>query len=799
MADNVEEFGENEDFGEEIFETQGLPVSFKNTGFRSEKWESVDFGDQLDSLGDFGLLEVEEISQDDYEFELKKLESLNTKKTKKESKKRSTEQVEEEDKTDLVEKKKTETTEPSKKKKKETHFCEICRVEVGGGDSIPMHYNGKKHKKKAELAEKGELVHEEKVVTKKNIKKTKNKKTETVVENVVDNGTDYSEWKIMGLHEELIASLRKLGFKTPTPIQQSVVARAMRSRKNVLGAAPTGSGKTLAFVLPIMQRLLEERDAFQSKGKQYESRLRAIIISPTRELAKQIHEHLEALRSNSMPFSSMLVVGGLAEVKQERLLARSPEIIIATPGRLWGMIESGHAHFKDMVDLDFLVLDEADRMMESGHYQELEQIIKKINVDTKPMNEDFVMLENDVNPNALIKEKAKEQKKKKPVKRQVFLFSATLNLEAGEGNVGKNKKQKKHSHGRKKTMSPLESLISRCKLGSNTITVDMAENEVTNEDVAQTINLPKTLELCKVECPDGQRDQYLFYFLRQYRGRTIIFVNTISTLKRVLVLLQTLKQNVFALHASMQQKQRLKYLEKYQADPNGILVATDVAARGLDIPDIDYVIHYQMSPSLDVFVHRSGRTARAGKNGMALCMVGPHDVRSYLRVCEAMSVENIPHLPVDERLLFKLTDAIRLAKNIMEAKVHDQTRSTQERWVRTQSEKMDITLDDDERADLIGKKSDAVKLSTKQMKYVMRQLDTLLEELLEHSTHLPGKFIAANGQGLAKDKSGRLILSVDLGNTVSQDLKIQEQKGGKQKESLIAASRRSMRSKNRRR
>lgn len=244
----------------------------------------------------------------------------------------------------------------------------------------------------------------------------------------LDTGTDVSNWLQFDLHPKLLRALQVLGFSDPTPIQMECLNPAIKGRCDLIGAAETGSGKTLAFGIPILHRLLTQMDIEAEESESSEEdvaeeketeadgddnnksdsddpfaniidesgrsgkgagftlskrrkALRALIVAPTRELAMQVCDMLVALAKHAPEIAIVSVVGGMSLQKQERLLSKRPEIVVATPGRLWELMNNqGHEHFLDLGRLNFLVLDEADRMVERGHFQELHNII-----DTLPM------------------------------------------------------------------------------------------------------------------------------------------------------------------------------------------------------------------------------------------------------------------------------------------------------------------------------------------------------------------------------------------------------------------------------
>jgi ATP-dependent RNA helicase DDX24/MAK5 len=157
---------------------------------------------------------------------------------------------------------------------------------------------------------------------------------------------------------------------------------------------------------------------------------------------------------------------------------------------------------------------------------------------------------------------------------------------------------------------------------------------------------------------------YLYSFLSQHPGRTLLFVNAISTTKRLQPLFKLLNVPIYCLHAEMQQKQRLNSLEKFKANPNAVLIATDVAARGLDIPSVSHVIHYHIPNTFETFVHRSGRTARAGNKGVALMFVNAQDAQKYKKMCQGMKSQDLPDYPFNESLLATFKQRLTLAKTI---------------------------------------------------------------------------------------------------------------------------------------
>lgn len=200
----------------------------------------------------------------------------------------------------------------------------------------------------------------------------------------------------------------------------------------------------------------------------------------------------------------------------------------------------------------------------------------------------------------------------------------------------------------------------------------------------------------KITCTNEEKDTYLYYFLLLYPGRTLVFANSIDCLQRVRSLLLLLRLQPLPLHAHMQQKQRIKNLERFASNPTGLLLASDVAARGLDIPSVQHVIHYQVPRNSELYVHRSGRTARALAEGLSVIFVGPDDVRAYRNICRTLNRdEELPTFPVDPSYLKPIRVRVRLAKRI-DSREHKQRKSKKSNdWLTQSAKAMDIVLDED--------------------------------------------------------------------------------------------------------
>ncbi len=197
-----------------------------------------------------------------------------------------------------------------------------------------------------------------------------------------------------------------------------------------------------------------------------------------------------------------------------------------------------------------------------------------------------------------------------------------------------------------------------------------------------TVSLPAGLRLGRLTCTKDSKDAALCYLLLRYPGKTLIFVNAISTLRRVVAFLTALRLPVTSLHAHMQQRQRFSHLDRFRADPAGVLVATDVAARGLDIPAVGTVINYSLPHSSESFVHRCGRTARAASAGLALSLVGPEDTQPYIKLLGVLGMpEGLPEFPVDAPFLRKLHHRASLARRVADLTLAVDKESAQGYWL----------------------------------------------------------------------------------------------------------------------
>ncbi|BCR97785.1 RNA-dependent ATPase RRP3 [Aspergillus luchuensis] len=354
-------------------------------------------------------------------------------------------------------------------------------------------------------------------------------------------------FKELGIIEQLCEACETMGYKAPTPIQRESIPLALQGR-DLIGLAETGSGKTAAFALPILQALMEKPQPFFG-----------LILAPTRELAYQISKSFESLGA-SLGVRSCVIVGGMDMVSQSISLGKKPHIIVATPGRLLDHLENTKGF--SLRNLKYLVMDEADRLLDMDFGPLLDKILKVL-----------------------------------PRERRTFLFSATMS-------------------------SKVESL-QRASL-SNPLRVSVSTSKY------QTVS---TLLQSYLFIPQKHKDLYLVYLLNEFAGQsTIIFTRTVNETQRLAFLLRALGFGAIPLHGQLSQSARLGALGKFRARSRNILVATDVAARGLDIPSVDVVLNFDLPGDSPSYVHRVGRTARAGKSGLAISFVAQYDVEVWLRI-----------------------------------------------------------------------------------------------------------------------------------------------------------------------
>lgn len=477
------------------------------------------------------------------------------------------------------------------------------------------------------------------------------------------------EWEALGLTTYLLSALGSLGFKSPTEIQKQAIPKALNG-KDVVGKATTGSGKTLAYGLPILESL-----AAQLGSGAEPTHISGLVFCPTRELAHQVVDHINAAAVHIPTEHTVVsVTGGLSIQKQERLLAKNPGVVVATPGRFLEVVEKNPELAKAMAQTDFLVLDEADRLLQDGHFDEFERILDLL------------------------------RKTRTGRRWQTLVFSATFSRELF-GKLAKPGARRQSSEG----SDILELLNDKVKFRGKPELCDANPKEIVSGQVREAM----------VECGATERDLYLYYFLLNYEGLTLVFANSVDSVRRLVPFLTNLGVPAVALHLAMIQKQRLRAVEKFaafsKAGKSTVLVATDVAARGLDIPNIDHVAHYHLPRLADVYVHRLGRTARAGKAGVAVMLCSPQEASGPLKklrrlvAAEASSGGKHSHdvelIPVDLDVVQQIRERVRLAAKLADASVTQTATRKELLWITQAAEDLGI----DNLLDLEGFEDDVLK------------------------------------------------------------------------------------------
>ncbi|XP_062589717.1 uncharacterized protein LOC134251342 [Saccostrea cucullata] len=384
---------------------------------------------------------------------------------------------------------------------------------------------------------------------------------------------------LQGIVDVLCEACEQLKWKAPTKIQREALPVALQG-SDVIGLAETGSGKTGAFALPILQTLLDNPQ-----------RLYALVLTPTRELAFQISEQFEALGA-SIGIKCAVIVGGIDMMTQALMLAKKPHVVIATPGRLVDHLENTKGF--NLRSLKYLVMDEADRILNMDFEQEVDKILKVI-----------------------------------PRERRTLLFSATMTKKVAK--------------------------LQRASL-QNPVRVEVSSKYQTVDKLQQYY----------LFIPVKFKDVYLVYILNELAGNSfMVFCSTCANTQRVALMLRNLGLTAIPLHGQMSQSKRLGALNKFKSKNRSILIATDVASRGLDIPHVDVVLNLDIPTHSKDYIHRVGRTARAGRSGVAITFVSQYDVELYQRI-EHLIGKKLPLYKTEEeevmQLMERVTEAQRFAK-----------------------------------------------------------------------------------------------------------------------------------------
>jgi len=363
------------------------------------------------------------------------------------------------------------------------------------------------------------------------------------------------------LHPSLHKGLKELGFQRPTPIQAEAIPVALEGR-DVLACAMTGSGKTAAFVLPILHQLIDK-----PRGK-----TRALVVTPTRELAAQILTALDSMAVHT-PITAAAIYGGVGMAQQEHAMRAGVDVLIATPGRLLDHLSQSYASLKN---IEFLVLDEADRMLDMGFLPDIKRILKLV-----------------------------------PAKRQTLLFSAT--------------------------MPPPIAALTR-EMMNKPVMIDLGRKSLPAVGITQAVYPVRQ---------DLKPGLLLSLLNRNEMTQALVFTRTKHRANRLAE--QLVKRGIKAerIHGNRSQPQRTAALAGFKTGHYRVLVATDIAARGIDIEALGHVVNFDVPEAPDDYIHRVGRTARAGEVGDAFTFVAP-DEENDLRGIEKAIGKRLPRITVPD-------------------------------------------------------------------------------------------------------------------------------------------------------
>jgi len=361
----------------------------------------------------------------------------------------------------------------------------------------------------------------------------------------------------LGLIKPILDALKAQGYEQPTPIQEKAIPSILQ-KKDLLGSAQTGTGKTAAFAIPILQNLSEK--------DQRTNQIKALILTPTRELAIQIEENFQAYGKH-LKLKSLVIFGGVKQHAQEQQLKRGVDILIATPGRLLDFISQG---IIKLHHLQIFVLDEADRMLDMGFVHDVKKILKII-----------------------------------PAKRQNLFFSATM---------------------------PKEIANLASEILVNPVKVEVAPVSSTADTIQQSIYF----------VDNSNKTDLLIHLLENPKlDQVLVFSRTKHGADKIARKLHQSKISAEAIHGNKSQNARQNALSNFKSKKTRVLVATDIAARGIDIDELKYVVNYELSDVSETYVHRIGRTGRAGSEGTSFSFVDGLDLAN-LRSTEKLIGKKIP-------------------------------------------------------------------------------------------------------------------------------------------------------------
>ncbi|NNC70887.1 MAG: DEAD/DEAH box helicase [Flavobacteriaceae bacterium] len=367
-------------------------------------------------------------------------------------------------------------------------------------------------------------------------------------------------FKDLGIIEPILKALNDQGYTQPTPIQEQSIPILLH-HNDLLGCAQTGTGKTAAFSIPILQHLYNN-----IKLRDRQRKIKALVVTPTRELALQIAESFTAYGKYT-GLNNTVVFGGVKQGSQTKALSQGVDILVATPGRLLDLMQQG---FISLRDIEYFVLDEADQMLDMGFIHDIRKIIAKL-----------------------------------PTKRQSLFFSATM---------------------------PSSIIALSQKILGRYEKVTVTPKQATAEKVDQAVYFVSKRAKIKL----------LIHLLEtKATGSTLVFSRTKHGANKIVKLLDKAKIKAEAIHGNKSQGARQKALENFKNGDSTVLIATDIAARGIDVSELAYVINYDLPNIPETYVHRIGRTGRAKASGIALSFCDK-DERPYLQGIQKLIRQHIP-------------------------------------------------------------------------------------------------------------------------------------------------------------
>jgi ATP-dependent RNA helicase RhlE len=367
----------------------------------------------------------------------------------------------------------------------------------------------------------------------------------------------------LGLIEPILKALKKEQYTTPTPIQEQAIPEALNG-KDILGLAQTGTGKTAAFAIPVLQKLAA---APASKGYRH---TRALVLTPTRELAVQISESFESYgRFSDLKYE--VIFGGVSQTQQTISLRNGVDILIATPGRLLDLMNQGYVHLDY---LEIFVLDEADRMLDMGFIHDVRKVVRAL-----------------------------------PKEKQTMLFSATM---------------------------PKEIAQLAGSLMQSPVRVEVTPVSSTVEKIEQAVYF----------VPKAQKNTLLLHLLNEQKiQRTLLFTRTKHGADKIAKHLKKANVKADAIHGNKSQTARQNALTNFKSGKLKVLVATDIAARGIDVDALEHVINYDLPDVAETYVHRIGRTGRAGASGIAISFCDGGEEMKNLKGINKLIGLKIPAVP----------------------------------------------------------------------------------------------------------------------------------------------------------